>query len=146
MIEETYLLPVSEVERLVRHSGNLSQQEGLLLCTIMEPIEVIDSAKKGRIRLTREDFLKGWNVMMQQPPLTIVPLDAECLARSLFERTDEQMVVGLWSGVEATGLTADGLIGRIVRRLILRPCEANWWESCLFDEMESWYADDTADR
>jgi hypothetical protein len=146
MIEESYLLPVSEVERLMRHSGNPSQQNRLLLCTIMEPIEVIDSAKKRRIRLTREDFLQGWSVMMQQLPLTIVPLDGECLARSLFERTDEQMVVGLWSGVEATGLTADGLIGRIVRRLILRPCEANWWEPWLFDEMENWYADDTTDR
>lgn len=146
MIVEACLLSPSDVEHLAQRPERSSRYGSLQLCTIMEPIEVIDSAKKGRNKATCEEFLRGWIAMTRQMPLMVVTLDAERLTRSLFERTDEQLVVSLWPGVEATGLTANDLIGRIVRRLILRPYEYDWWGPQPFETMEGWYDDDSTNR
>lgn len=137
----TRLLSRSEIEGIAERPDQCQSYGALLLCTIMEPIELTDHAKKGRWHLDQVRFLAVWRTLVLEGAVIVAGLDANCLIRSLFDRSEDDLVIGLWSGAVAEGLTSDELLGRIVRRLILRPSEQNWWEPDLFGEMENWYGD-----
>ena len=96
-------------------------------------------AKKGRNRFDPKSFLYNWESFREQSALVVLPLDIDCLLRSLFEYSEEGIAMNLWGQAIAPGLTSERLIGRIVRRLALRPSIENWWEDELYDEMEAWY-------
>ena len=129
------LLSRSDVERIIKGSYGQWQDDTLLLCTIVEPLQIAEQVRKGRTRMRRPDFLNGWKTARKTPTLDVAPLDADCLERALFERTDTYIAVGLWSGVGSHALP----IERTMRRLILRPSEQTWWDDELYDEMETWY-------
>lgn len=132
------LLSYADVERMVQHPQTLEQEDSLLLCTVMEPLLVADSVLKGRARLDWPTFRDAWQTVIGSRQLYVAPLDADCLNRALFERSDTYVVTGLWSEVEAQNLPPD----RIVRRLILRSSEQIWWGDELYAEMEAWYEEE----
>ncbi len=125
----------ADVERIVQHPQAIEQEESLSLCTVMEPLLVADSVLKGRARLDWLTFRDGWQAVIGSGWLYVAPLDADCLNRALFERSDTYIVTGLWPEVRGRNLPPD----RIVRRLILRPSEQTWWGDELYTEMEAWY-------
>lgn len=135
-----HLLSVSEVEKLLQHPERSGDFSSLLLCTVMEPLEVGEKTRKRMPGVDSEGFKRRWKALLEQAPaLTIEPLDDACLARSLFHYSETYVVLGLWPEVVAEGLTAEGLIAHLVRRLILRPSTTTWWDEDLYQEMESWY-------
>ena len=139
MLKRTHLLSVADIERLVQQPERHEEYGSLMLCTIMEPTEIIESAKKDRNRFDPKSFLYNWESFREQSALVVLPLDIDCLLRSLFEYSEEGIAMNLWGQAIAPGLTSERLIGRIVRRLALRPSIENWWEDELYDEMEAWY-------
>jgi len=140
MSADVHLLSVSEVERLLDHPERSTDYSSLLLCTVMEPLEAAEKIRKRGQGVDSEGLKKRWQALLEQAhALTVEPLDDASLARSLFRYSDTYVVLGLWPEVIAEGLTAEGLITRLVRRLILRPSAATWWDEDLYQEMESWY-------
>jgi len=129
------LLSRSDVERVITDSYGRRQGNTLLLCTIVESLQIAEQVRKGRSRMHWRAFLRGWESSRETPNLYVAPLDADCLERALFERADMYTVVGLWSGIGSRTLP----IERTMRRLILRPSEQTWWGDELYDEMETWY-------
>lgn len=140
MNANVHLLSVSEVEKLLEHPERSTAYSSLLLCTVMEPLEAAEKIRKQGQGVDSEGFKKRWKALLEQAPaLTVEPLDDASLTRSLFRYSETYVVLGLWPEVVAEGLTAQGLIARLVRRLILRPSAATWWDEDLYREMESWY-------
>lgn len=135
---QTKLLSPTDIEHLVQHPHMLEQEESLPLCTVMEPLLAADSVLKGRARLDWLTFQDGWQAMIGSGRLHVAPLDADCLDRALFERSDAYVVTDLWPGVQGRNLSPD----RTVRRLILRPSEQTWWDDELYAEMEAWYEEE----
>lgn len=133
----TRLLSHTDVERLVQDQRAFDQEELLLLCTVMEPVQVVDAVVKRRSHLDWLEFRTGWHALTGQQRLYIAPLDIDCLNRALFERAGPNDVTGLWPPVHGQGLPPD----RTVRRLILRPSDETWWEDELYGAMEAWYKD-----
>jgi len=133
----TRLLSHADVERLVQNSKVYERAGALLLCTVMEPLQVAASIVKRRRRLDWARFLNGWQTVTEMGCLYIAPLDVDCLNRALFARSDSHVVTGLWPAVCGQRLPPD----QAVRRLTLRPSEQTWWEDELYAEMEAWYGE-----
>lgn len=132
---QVVLLSRSDVERVITDSYGRQQEDTLLLCTIVEPLQIAEQVRKGRARMHWRDFLREWKAARESLDLNVAPLDADCLERALFERADTYIAVGLWSGIGSHILP----IERTMNRLILRPSEQTWWGDELYDEMETWY-------
>ncbi|QLQ06691.1 MAG: hypothetical protein HZY76_12005 [Anaerolineae bacterium] len=140
MSTDVHLLSVSEVEGLLQRPERYNSFSPILLCTVMEPLEAGEKIRKQKPGAGSEDFKRRWKTLLEQASNLIVgPLDDACLARSLFRYSEPFVVLDLWPEVIAEGLTAEGLIARLVRRLILRPSDETWWDEEPYHEMESWY-------
>lgn len=133
----TKLLSHADVERLVQNPRAYERAGALLLCTVMEPLQVAASVVKRKSRLDWAGFLNGWQTATDMECLHVAPLDIDCLHRALFERSDSHIVTGLWPAACGRVLPPD----RAVRRLILRPSGQTWWEDELYAEMEAWYGE-----
>ena len=133
---KTKLIGASEVEKLVRKPESYEEHSVFFLCTVVEPLEVIEIAKKTPQRLSVNDFLKGWETFKALTHPYVAPLDESCLKRSLFEHEDRYQIIGLWREV----IHYPSTIQRVARRLILRPSEENWWQDQekVYEEMEAW--------
>jgi len=128
----TRLLSIAEVEEILGCTEFQQPSEDLLLCTIVELVLLADLAKKGRSRLDWHDFLRGLEKVKSCLP--IASLDVACLTESMFERSDDYSVAGLWSQLGGPELSPDVTL----RRLILRPSATSWWEPELFGEVMAW--------
>jgi hypothetical protein len=131
------LLTVDQIEQLLQSIGNPQQHDDLLFCTIMDPLEIADSVRKGRHRFIWNDFELGWHTFHQHPSVFVASLDAQSLSRSLFEWSEDDRVTGLWA--DAIGHTTTP--NQTVCRLILRPSPENWWDEQIYFEMEDRFAD-----
>jgi hypothetical protein len=125
----TKLLSIEEVEDLLECPQRFALCQEPLLCTIVELVLLADAAKKGRTHLDWYEFLGRLKEVSSY--LAVAALDASRLWESLFQRTDDYTVIGLWNALGGAELDP----GVTVRRLILRSSPANWWEPELFDEI-----------
>ena len=134
---QTKLLSLADVEHFIRSVESLDE-ESMLLCTVMEPLQLAESVAKGKVQLIWPRFLNGLRQAVQQKQFYIAPLDIDCLNRAMFDRSETYNVTGLWADI--CSATMSPL--RTVHRLILRPSEETWWEDELYAEMESWHEEE----
>lgn len=130
------LLSRSELEALIDHAEDLDDSELLHLCTIVEPIQIVDLIVKRRVSMDWSGFQEGWQKLLQNG-LSVAPLDQDCLNRALFERSTAYAVSGLWA--EACDRIRCTTPDQSIHRLILRSSEQTWWGDECYNQMETWY-------
>jgi hypothetical protein len=127
-------LSLSDILELIRNSD---KHIVLPICTVMEPIEIVEKVKKARISLDLTVFEQRWIQLCRQLNIVFLELDVECLQRSLFQDTEGFLKNDLWTS--ATDVTVSP--SQTIRRLILRPSEQTWWDEEIYNEVEQWYAE-----
>src|SRR4051794_8271126 len=118
------LLTPDEWEALLR-GHPVPKGQAPALGTIMEVLEVAETAKKERGSLSQSAFREGWNHLrgpgeaLRDGRVFLASLDQNCLTESLFDQSQGAATVNLWTEVVGTSMTP----ARSVRRLILRPSD-----------------------
>lgn len=143
MSSTLHLLSFAELERLIckgRASGSKTNE--VLHCTAMEYVEVVERLKKSDDHDCLQRFCREENIDIHN--LVVWTLDDCRLQQALFEYSDDLDVCGIWTGFNfaspAEGALRDK-IGRLVRRLILRPTSDYQGDVDLYTQMESWYSE-----
>ena len=132
---DTKLLSRTDVRRLVEGRAAHGDSFSMMLCTVLEPIQLADHVQKGTENLTWPEFFAGFMALMETGNLYVAPLDMDCLNRALFDRSDTSNVIGLWNEVCSADITPV----HTAHRLILRPSAENFWADDLYAEMEAWH-------
>lgn len=137
------LLSFAELERLIcRRPESSPTTNEVLYCTAMEYVEVVERLKKSDNHDALQRFCHEENSDTQN--LAVLALDDGRLQQSLFEYSDELDVCGIWAGFNPAAPAEGALrnkIGRLVRRLILRPTPDSQGDADLYAQMESWYTE-----
>ncbi len=127
------LLSQSEIERLLLGKAqSWEPSSDLPICTVIDPLLAIEKAKKSPEKYDASEFCKQWQELSNQ--ITVLDLDADCLNRALFDRSDMDAPQSLWP--EAIAIPQPH---RRVRRLVLR---ANYADPTLYNQMESLYSEE----
>ena len=114
----------------------------MLHCTAMEYVEIVERLKKSGDHDSLQRFCREETIDIRN--LAIWGLDDSRLQQSLFEYSDDLDICGIWTGFNPAA-PADGAlrdkIGRLVRRLILRPTADYQGDADLYAQMETWYSE-----
>jgi hypothetical protein len=137
------LLSFAELEKLIRkgQESNSTANE-VLYCTTMEYVEIVERLKKSGDHDGLRRFCRDESIAIRN--LVVFELDDGRLQQSLFEHSDEMDVCGIWNGFTSAAPTQGALrdkIGRLVRRLILRPTPDLQGDADLYTQMEAWYSE-----
>lgn len=143
MSSALHLLSFAELEKLIcKRQASNSTTNDVLHCTAMEYVEVVERLKKSDDHDCLQRFCREENIDIHN--LAVWPLDDCRLQQSLFEYSDDLDICGIWAGFNPAA-PADGAlrdkIGRLVRRLILRPTSDYQGDIDLYAQMESWYSE-----
>ncbi len=134
-----FLLTRTDIEkRLAGANDRDNSEEKVGLCPVVELFELCEAVKKNKSKVEINWFRSGMQTLLNDSiargEIIVINLDQLCLARSLFDR-EEENVVDLWPAA-ANNLIAPS---HSIRRLLLRPSDQTWWDDEIYAESEAIY-------
>lgn len=137
-----FLLTRTDIERRFLRAKNYEKSDNetkeVGICPVVELLELCEAVKKNKTKLEINQFRSGMQTLLDgsisRGEIIAVNLDQSCLANSLFDR-DEENVIDLWLPA-ANNLIAPS---HSIRRLLLRPSDQTWWDGEIYAEAEAIY-------